>query len=238
MEAAATAAALLTKATAFSKEAMVLQWLEFRSCDLKSGGTCGIGFWSDNLKSGGACGLVRCKVKNLTRKTRLVRNDPYRLNQLNAPCSGSSSIFKRCHLFTGLSRKGLDSDSSRSPTSLDFWVVSSLGNPLREPRSLANAGIEGAGILVNKTVLFGLRSVTEKSNCSSRANRYQGPKSLPKASIELLQCKSFGNYSCSFESYRSFAPRAGLTGHSLGSCTTTESVAAPRSVEGARVSEK
>lgn len=80
--------------------------------------------------------------------------------------------------------------------------------------------------------------MTEKSNCSSRENHYQGPKSLPKASIELLQCKSFGNYSCSFESYRSFAPRAGLTGHSLGSCTTTESIAARRSAKGARVLEK
>ncbi|XP_022131379.1 uncharacterized protein LOC111004616 isoform X1 [Momordica charantia] len=232
----------------------------------------------------------------LRKRTRSVQKDQYIMNQLNAPCSGSelhhpkcSSIFKRCHLFTGLSPKGSDSDSAKSPTSpLDFWVFSGLGNPLRSPRSSSNEGHRknwdsskvGLSIIDSldddsklfgkvlrssdsKTVLFGPRSVAKTVNCPSWANLFQGPKSLPKnyAISPLLKTKSpieqgnsdvifeigetplesepFGkNYSRSFDSYRSFALPSGLTGHSLGSSTTTESLASPRLADEHRDSEK
>ncbi|KAL0557688.1 hypothetical protein IC582_006238 [Cucumis melo] len=149
----------------------------------------------------------------LRKRTRSVQKDQYRMNQMNVPCSGSelhtkcSSIFKRSHLFTGLSPKGLESDSAKSPTSpLDFWVLSSLGNPLRSPRSSSNEGHRknwdsskvGLSIIDSlndddsklfgkvlrssdsKTALFGPRSVAKKSNCPPQANLIQGPKSLPK----------------------------------------------------------
>lgn len=239
-------------------------------------------------------GFLEWRIETMLRKrTRSVQKDQYKMNQMNVPCSGSelhrkcSSIFKRSHLFTGLSPKGLDSDSAKSPTSpLDFWGLSSLGNPLRSPRSSSNEGHRrnwdsskvGLSIIDSlndddsklfgkvlrssdsKTALCGPRSVAKKLNCPSQANLIQGPKSLPKnyamvpktkTSIEEgnsdvifeigetpLECEPFGNYSRSFDSYRAFAPRSVLTGHSLSSSTATESVASPRLAEEPRVSEK
>ncbi|KAG7020350.1 Protein MARD1 [Cucurbita argyrosperma subsp. argyrosperma] len=219
----------------------------------------------------------------LRKRTRSVQNDQYRMNQLNVPCS--SSIFKRCHMFTGLSPKGLDYDSAKSPTSpLDFWVF-----PLKSPRSLSNEShrrnwdCSKVGLSIvdslndddnklfgkvlrssdSKTVLFRPRIVAKNNlDRPSRAILFQGPKSLPKNYVTFplsktkspidqgnsnvifeigetpLESERFRNYSRSFDSYRLFAPRPGLTGNSLGSSSTTESIDSPWLAEESRDSNK
>lgn len=112
----------------------------------------------------------------------------------------TNSFFNVPGVFVGLSPKGPEYESIRSPTSpLDFRVFSTIGNPFRSPKSSHEKswGCSKVGLSIidslddetksgkvlwssdSKNILFGAQMGIKIPNVRSRFNSFEAPKSLP-----------------------------------------------------------